>query len=144
MGCPYEANPPPLEPMTPNTMLKVTSLLSILLMSFHITDDIQRGLSRPGADNVGAVVIFLVWLLGTLLLAERRWGYIIMLLGGLFAAAMPVLHMRGASYPTIAKSSGGFFFVWTLIAVGLTGSFSVILAVRALWLSRSRTPRQVR
>ena len=127
--------------MKPNTMLTVTSLLSILLMSFHITDDILRGISRPGADNVGAVVIFLVWLIGTLLLAERRVGYIIMLLGGLFAAAMPVLHMRGASYPTIAKSSGGFFFIWTLIAVGLTGTFSIILSVRALWRSRSRTLR---
>jgi hypothetical protein len=128
--------------MKPNTMLTVTSLLSILLMSFHITDDIVRGISRPGADNVGAVVIFLVWLLGTLLLAERRLGYIIMLLGGLFAAAMPVLHMRGVRYPTIATSSGGFFFVWTLIVVGLAGSFAVILAARALWRSRSRTTRQ--
>jgi hypothetical protein len=128
--------------MKPNTMLTATSLLSILLMSFHITDDIRRGISRPGADNVGAVVIFLVWLIGTLLLAERRSGYVIMLLGGLFAAAMPVLHMRGISYPTIAKSSGGFFFIWTLIAVGVTGSFSIILAARALWLSRSRKPRQ--
>ena len=129
--------------MKPNTMLTVTSLLSILLMSFHITDDIRRGISRPGFDNVGAVVIFLVWLIGTLLLAERRFGYVIMLLGGLFAAAMPVLHMRGASYPTIAKASGGFFFIWTLIAVGVTGAFAVILSVRALWLSRSRKLRHV-
>jgi len=124
-------------------MLTVTSLLSILLMSFHITDDIRRGISRPGADNVGAVVIFLVWLIGTLLLAERRFGYVIMLLGGLFAAAMPVLHMRGAGYPAIAKSSGGFFFIWTLIAVGLTGTFAVILSIRALWLGRSRKTRLV-
>ena len=125
--------------MKPNTMLTVTSLLSILLMSFHITDDIRRGISRPGADNVGAVVIFLIWLIGTLLLAERRLGYVIMLLGGLFAAAMPLLHMRGASYPAIAKSSGGFFFIWTLIAVGVAGTFSVILSVRALWLKRRRS-----
>ena len=127
--------------MKPNTMLTATSLLSILLMSFHITDDIRRGISKPGADNVGAVVIFLVWLIGTLLLADRRFGYVLMLLGGLFAAAMPVLHMRGVRYPTIAQSNGGFFFIWTLIAVGVTGSFSMILAARALWLSRSRTRR---
>ena len=37
-----------------------------------------------------------------------------MLLVGLFAAAMPVIHMRGAHYGEIAKSTGGFFFVWTL------------------------------
>ena len=123
-----------------NRLLAITSLVSILLMSFHITDDIIRGLSPARADNVGAVAIFVVWLLGPLLLAERLPGYIIMLLGGIFAAAMPILHMRGAHYAAIAKSSGGFFFVWTLIAVGVTGTFAVILAARALWLRRSRTP----
>jgi len=124
----------------PNRLLTITSLLSILLMSLHITDDIVRGLSPARSDNVGAVAIFVVWLLGTLPLAERVPGYIIMLLGGLFAAAMPVLHMRGARYPAIATSDGGFFFVWTLIAVGVTGTFAVILAARALWLRRSRKP----
>jgi hypothetical protein len=33
----------------------------------------------------------------------------------------------------IAKSSGAFFFVWTLIALGVTALFSVILSVRGLW-----------
>jgi hypothetical protein len=127
--------------MKHNALLTITSLLSILLMSLHVTDDIVRGLSPPGTDNVGAVVIFLVWLVGTLLLCERRLGYAIMLLGGLFAAAMPVLHMRGARYPTIAQSSGGFFFVWTLIGVGVTGLLAVILSTRALWMSRSSKPR---
>ena len=127
--------------MKHNALLTITSLLSILLMSLHVTDDIVRGISPPGADNVGAVVIFLVWLVGTLLLAERRLGYAIMLLGGLFAAAMPVLHMRGARYPTIAQSSGGFFFVWTLIAVGVLGVFALILSARALWMSRSSQRR---
>ena len=124
--------------MNHNTLLTVTSLLSILLMSLHVTDDIVRGISPPGADNVGAVVIFVVWLLGTLALSERRSGYAIMFLGGLFAAAMPVLHMNGARYAVIAKSSGGFFFVWTLIVVGVTGTFSVILSARALWVSFRR------
>ena len=123
--------------MKPNTLLTVTSLASILLMSLHITDDIRRGLSPAAPDNVGAVVIFVVWLVGTLMLPERRSGYILMLLGGIFAAAMPVLHMNGARYPAIAKADGGFFFVWTLIVVGTTGVFSVILALRALWVLRS-------
>jgi hypothetical protein len=127
--------------MKHNILLRITSLLSILLMSLHITDDITRGISAAAPDNVGAVVIFVVWLVGTLLFDERRLGYVIMLLGGLFAAAMPVLHMTGARYPAIVQSSGGFFFVWALIAVGVTGSFSVILAARALWLLRSGKPR---
>jgi len=123
--------------MKRNPLLTIMSLLSILLMTLHVTDDIARGISPPGADNMGAVVIFLVWLIGTLALAERRLGYVIMFIGGLFAAAMPVLHMRGARYGAIAASTGGFFFVWTLIAVGAIGAFSAILAARALWNSRS-------
>lgn len=123
--------------MKTSVQLTIASLLSIVLMSLHVTDDIQRGISPPGADNIGAVVIFLVWLLGTLVLAGRRIGLVIMLLGGIFAAAMPVLHMRGTRYPAIAAGDGGFFFVWSLIAVGTTGTYSVILALRELWTSRT-------
>ena len=127
--------------MKPNVLLTTTSLLSILLMSVHIVDDIVRGISPARSDNLGAVAIFVVWLVGTLMLAERRSGAIIMLLGGLFAAAMPFLHMTGAGYPAIAKSSGGFFFIWVLVAVGVSGTLALILAARALWVSRSRVPR---
>ena len=119
--------------MTRNSLLTVTSLLTILLTSLHVTDDIVRGISRAAGENVIVIVILAVWLIGTLLLAERRSGNVIMFLGGILAAAMPVLHMRGARYPAIATSSGGFFFVWALIAVGVTGLFSAILAARALW-----------
>ena len=131
---------PPVEPMKHNPLLTIASLLSILLMSVHITDDIVRGISPARPDNIGAVVIFVVWLVGTLMLSERRFGYIIMLLGGVFAAAMPVLHMTGRGYGAIAKSSGGFFFLWTLIAVGATGTMAAILALHALWIvSRRRS-----
>jgi hypothetical protein len=132
---------PPVEPMKHKALLTITSLLSILLMTVHITDDIVRGLSPARADNIFAVVIFVVWLVGTLMLAERRSGYVIMLLGGLFAAAMPVIHMTGAGYGAIAKSSGGLFFVWTLLTVGVTGTCSVILSAQALWIGRSGKPR---
>jgi biotin transporter BioY len=122
--------------MKPNALLRIMSLLSIVLTTLHITDDYVRGLSRPGPNNVIAVAIFVVWLFGTLVLAERRSGSVIMLIGAVLAAAMPVLHMRGAGYPAIVKSSGGFFFVWTLLAVGVTGTFAVFLAVHALWSQR--------
>ena len=121
--------------MKPNALLPILSLVSILLMTLHVTDDIVRGISPAAPNNVGAVAIFLVWLWGTLMLSERRWGYAIMLLGGFFAAAMPFLHFNGARYPAVAASSGGFFFVWSLIVVGTTGAFAAILAARALWLS---------
>ena len=127
--------------MKPIALLPTTSLLTALLMTVHITDDIVRGISPARPDNIGAVVIFAVWLIGTLMLAERRLGQIIMLLGGVFAAAMPVLHMTGRGYGAIAKSSGGFFFIWTLIAVGSVGTLAAILSVRALLTRRSAEPR---
>ncbi len=117
--------PAPLKP------LPTFSALAIIVTSLHITDDIARNISPPGADNIGAVVIFAVWLLG-LLAHERRIGQLILLLGAVFAAAMPLLHMRGARYPAIATGEGGFFFVWTLIACGTTGVIAALLALQAL------------
>src|SRR5881275_3579379 len=90
--------------MKPAVMLTIASLLSILLLTLHITDDIVRGISKAEPSNT-ALLILAVFLYGTLVLAERRSGHVIMLLVGLFAAAMPVIHMRGAHYGEIAKRS---------------------------------------
>ena len=117
-----------------NVMLTIASLLSIILLTFHLTDDIIRGMEKGGPSNLVAVPILVVWLYGTLVLAERRSGYIIMLIGGLFGLGMPVIHMMGKGVGgRIAQSNGGFFFVWTLLALGTTALFSVILSVRGLW-----------
>jgi hypothetical protein len=117
-------------------MLTIASLLSVLLMTFHLTDDIVRGFEKGGLSNLTAVPIFVVWLYGTLVLAERRSGYVIILLGSLLSLAVPFIHMKGKGVGVdggIANSSGAFFFVWTLIALGVTGLFSVILSARGLW-----------
>ena len=78
--------------------------------------------------------IFVVWLYGTPVRAGRRSGYVIILLGSLLGLAVPVIHMMGKGVGgEVAKSSGGFFFVWTIIALGVTALFSVILSARGLW-----------
>jgi biotin transporter BioY len=118
--------------MKHNSILTIASLLSILLLTLHITDDIVRGISKAQPSNI-ALAVLVVLLYGTLVLAERRPGYVIMLLVGLFAAGMPVIHMRGAHYGDIAKSTGGFFFVWTLWALGGLGGLTFTLAARGLW-----------
>jgi hypothetical protein len=125
-------------PMKQTALLAVASLLSILLLTLHITDDIVRGISKAEPANI-ALFVLVLFLYGTLVLAERRSGHIIMLLVGLFAAAMPVIHMRGAHYGDIARSAGGFFFVWTLWALGGLGGLTFILSARGLW--RLRRPR---
>jgi hypothetical protein len=126
-----------------NVMLTIASLLSILLLTLHITDDIVRGISKAEPSNI-ALAVLVVLLYGTLVLAERRSGYVIMLLVGLFAAGMPVIHMRGAHYGEIAKSTGGFFFVWTLWALGALGGFTFILSARGLWSLRRGQPSSPR
>jgi len=66
-------------------------------------------------------------------LAGRRSGYVIVLLLSLIGLLVPVLHMRGKGLGgAIAQSSGAFFFIWTMIALGVTALISVILSVRGL------------
>ncbi len=128
--------------MKHGAMLTVASLLSILLFTFHLADDIVRGIEPGTVSNLTALPIFVVWLYGALVLAERRSGYVIMLLGALLGLAVPFLHMRGTGVGVdgpIARSSGAFFFIWTLVALGVTALFSVVLSARGLWsLTRGR------
>jgi hypothetical protein len=139
MGEPQEATSHlPGAPVKPST-LTIASLLSIILVPLHIGGDVALGLDRGGSGLVTVVVpILLVLACGTLLLGERRSGHIIMFLGGLAALAMPIIHRNNAFTPAIARSPGGLLFIWTLIALGVTGGLSVILSARGLWILRSR------
>ena len=121
--------------MKRSVMLTITSLLSILFMTFHLSDDIVRGFEPGGVKNITGVLMLVVWLYGTLVLAERRSGYIIILLGSILGSGIPVVHMLGKGLVggRVANSSGIFFFVWTLITLQVTAIFSLILSVRGLW-----------
>lgn len=119
--------------------LTVASLLSIILLPFHIGGDIAYGLDRGGAALVFVVVpIEIVVACGTLVLAERRSGYIIMFLGGLVALGMPIIHRNNGFTEVVAKAPGGIFFIWTLVALGVSGGLSMILSVLGLWRLQSR------
>jgi hypothetical protein len=123
-------------------VLTFASLLSIILSTFHLADDIVRGFEKGQLANLTAVPIFVVWLYGTVMLTERRSGYIITLLGSLLGSLIPFAHMSGKGVglgSRIGNTSGAFFFVWTLIALGVTALFSLILSARGLWhLRRDR------
>ena len=60
--------------MKHNVILTITSLLSMLFLTFHLTDDIVRGMEAGGLSTLLGVLILVVWLYGTLVLAERRPG----------------------------------------------------------------------
>ena len=125
--------------MKSSVMLTVTALLSILLLSLHIAEDIVLGFSGGGLENLVGIAILVVYLCGTLLLSDRRSGLVIVLLGSLLAAGIPVIHMTGAGVG-VKRSAGAFFFVWTLYALGVIGTFGVILSARALRSARSVQP----
>ena len=116
--------------MRPNVTLTISSLLSIALFTVHLTHDILFGLdSMSRAGTLTFLLIMLVSLYGTVELAGRRSGFVITLLLGSLAAAMPVLHIAGGP----RSASRGFFFVWTLLALGASGVFSAVLSARGLW-----------
>ena len=124
--------------MKRSVILTVTSSLSILLMTFHLSDDIVRKFEPGGFRNVSGVLMLVVWLYGTVVLAGRRSGYIIILLGAILGTIVPMAHMRGAGLVggRIANSSGIHFWVWTLITLQVTAIFSLVLSVLGLWSLR--------
>ncbi|HKD79142.1 MAG TPA: hypothetical protein VKH81_05575 [Candidatus Angelobacter sp.] len=133
--------------MKHNLILTIASLLSILFVTFHLAQDTlhaRAGMPEAGGSTLVAVPILVVWLYGTLFLAERRSGHIIMLIGSILAMAMPIVHVMappGIFGREFARYSGAFLFFWTFIILGVTGMFSFILSVRGLWSLRRGQPR---
>ena len=118
--------------MTDNQMLRNTSLLLLLLMTLHVVDDIVHGFDSAGLINMIGIVVLGFLIYGTLVLHERVSGHLVMLFVALFSALMPVIHLRSARINETAQASGGFFFIWTLWALGGLGFFAIILAIQGL------------
>ena len=122
--------------MNPGRTLTITSLILITLVMAHLAQDIAYGYEPGNFNNLLAVPIAVVWLYGTLMLAGRRSGYIIVLLFSLFSLVVPLVHSQGKGFglaSRMAYAGGHFFFVFSLLAIGVLGIFSVILCVRGLW-----------
>ena len=118
--------------MKHHDLLAVTSILSVLLLALHISQDIVFGLDRAGLNHLVGVAILLVVVCGALLLRGRVLGTVIMLLGGVMAAGMLPLHIRNGLRPEFLQKNGALLFIWTVYVLGVNGAFSVILAVLAL------------
>lgn len=133
--------------MKRNLVLPLASLLSILLASLHLVDDIVYGSEKGVASNLLMVAVLAVWLYGTLMLPERRAGHVIMLLGSLVGLIIFFAHLTasgGLAGIEIGKLSGVFFFVWTLFALAVLSLVSLTVSAHGLWTSlrpeRSGTP----
>ena len=88
--------------MKSNHLLVIASLLSILLMTLHLTSDTihaRAGTPEAGGSTLVAVPVLALLLCGTLLLNQRRSGIIIMLVGSILAMGMPVIHVMATGRP---------------------------------------------
>src|SRR5258705_13515396 len=72
--------------MKNHVMLTVASLLSILLLTLHLADDIVRGMAPGGPLNMIGLAVLAGWVCATLVLAGRRSGNVINLVLSLIAA----------------------------------------------------------
>jgi hypothetical protein len=123
--------------MKQNVSLTIASLLSVLFMTLHTTDDIVRGMEPGKLFDLIVVPILVVQLYGTLELGGKRSGYITLLVVSLLELVVPVVHMQGAGVGgAIAQSSGAFFFIGTLLAFGVTALYCVVLSARGVLKSR--------
>lgn len=121
-------------PLKTTTALLVLSLLNALFFALHLTGDIVFGLERGGREILVGVLILAVYLYGAVGLPERLVGYVILLLGGLASAALPVIHTMGRPLgERFSQLPGGFLFIWTLLTTGATGLVAFVLAVQAIW-----------
>lgn len=116
--------------------LTITSLLAILLFTIHYAHDVVLGIEPGGTETYIGVLIVVAWLYPVLVLAGRRWGYVINLVFSLLAALMPILHMSPVGLLGRSRSTleffPAFFWVWTLIAISVTGFLAFLLSVHGL------------
>jgi len=128
--------------MKNSIVLTVFSLLTILLLILHLTTEIAFGLESGGLKNIAGILVVVVWLTGTLVLYERKSGYVIVLVGSLLGTGVPIIHMMGAGLVggRIGHTHWGLFWVFSNFLLGVTALFSVILSVRGLRSLRRKTP----
>ena len=121
--------------MKETATLTTASLLTILFITIHLTGDILFRMSPAGLVNLFAVFFLVVQLYGTLVLGGRRAGNIIIFLCSALGLFIAVIHMKGARGVIggdIGNSGQAFLFVWTMLALGITSTFSIVLSARAL------------
>lgn len=116
--------------------LIVTSLMALLLFTFHYAQDIVLGIEPGDVSTYIGVLIVVAWLYPLLVLAGRRSGYLINLFFSLAALVMPVLHMKGAGLLGHSRSTleffPAFFWVWTTFAICVTGALAFLLSLHGL------------
>src|SRR5215510_11482007 len=120
--------------MTNTRLLKFVSVLSVGLFILHVTGDIALGYEKRSVYPV--IPIALLFLIGATILGDGVAGHIIMFLGGIASALMPVLHWK--LYAVADKGALGYWFAAIVLSMGVTGAFGAVLAVLVMWQTWKR------
>jgi len=124
-------------------LVTVLSLLAIVLVAMHFADDYVHGFDRRVVDNPYAILILVAWSSGVLLLRDHLIGRIIILVGGLVAIVIPVVHLNGKAYgDEFLRTDGALRFIWTLYILGTIGAVILIAAIREMVNARSRVAKE--
>src|SRR5262245_9087425 len=115
-------------------MLKITSLFSVVLFILHVTGDVSLGYEKGSVYPI--IPIALVFLIGATILGDNLAGHLIMFLGGIASALMPVLHWK--LYAVADKGALGYWFAVIVLSMGVTGAFAVVLAPLVMWQTWKR------
>lgn len=116
-----------------------TSLLTILFLTVHFTDDVLRkssGMDKPGFSGLFVVLILVAWLYSILRLEGRRAGYIVGLFGSFMASFIALGHLTGVggdAFVTEIAASSGALFAWAVFVLGVTGILSLIFSALLLF-----------
>src|SRR5215470_19564433 len=132
--------------MKANLTLTAVSLLTILFLTFHLSDEITRGMEPGKLNMVIPIFVLAGWVYAALALSGRRAGYIILLLLAIVGTGIPIVHMAGPTglvSSRIANSRAAFFWVWQNLTLGVISACSLTLAVRGLWSTRKRKESEV-
>ncbi len=130
---------PEARPTTaPDQAVRVAGLVILTLLVCHLAGDVHYGYEPANLSSVIAVSIASLWLYAVYALAGRRAGYALLLLGALFSLMVPVIHMSGKGVrDEVVRSSGGAFFIGTMLALSMTAAFSSLLSVHGLFRVRT-------
>jgi hypothetical protein len=128
--------------MNKTRLLTTTALISIIMLPIHVVDDIVHGFDSANVSSVIAMAVLALLTYGTLVFRAKLLGYISTLLVSIFSVGMPLIHLRSARIDEIAHASGGFFFIWMLWALGVTGILGIILSAEGVWGLLRRKPRE--
>jgi hypothetical protein len=124
-------------PIKRDNVAVLAALILIVLLTIHLSQDIVFGYEPSGLINPIAMTIAAFWFYSTFVLAGRRAGYLLLLIGSFAAAVVPLIHMSGSGVrDEVVRSSGGLFFLWVLLALGVSAPFSVLLSIHGMWRVR--------